>query len=557
MKSIQTKIISVVVAFAVFIAVSLTVVSVASINILNKRDSNLLLEHLGRESAVSIDTMLISTEHSVRNIYYYAYDQLESLFGRLYSTTFRAEYMEKVSSLALSEAKNNDYVRSFYYRLTDAIKEDPRGFLYQRKGLSDYRELALTELSLYEQDDVEHVGWYYIPKDAKKGVWIGPYNNANLGSRMISYVEPVYVYGRFAGVIGMDIDINVVCNELEEITIYNTGSAVMFDIEDNILYEKAHADGLEKKSFGKGERALLSAAHSALESGHPVKYRSDKENMKLFATKLTNGMTLCVTAPLREINASRHNLLMFSIGFSILLSLAAFAITYFIIRSFLKPLNELTEASKQLSDGHFEVNLSYTKNDEIGQLSKTFGIMSASLKRYYDHFHNLAYTDSLTGLNNKAAFETTKDVIESELRMNRASFTIIVMDVNNLKIINDTIGHEKGDLLLKRVTACMRQTFVGFPLYRIGGDEFCTIINGSANPQNLIKQLQELTAEKSKEDFDLFQCPYQIAAGDATYEKRSDKSFDDVFNRADKAMYENKKKLKAQASSETLTERDS
>ena len=59
--------------------------------------------------------------------------------------------------------------------------------------------------------------------------------------------------------------------------------------------------------------------------------------------------------------------------------------------------------------------------------------MSTSLKRYYDHFHNLAYTDAMTGLNNKAAFETTKEVIESEVKMNRASFTIIVMDVNNLK----------------------------------------------------------------------------------------------------------------------------
>lgn len=545
-KSIQTKIIGVVVIFALFIAISLTVVSVISINILNNRDSNQLLEHIGRENAININQMLISTEHSVKNVYYYAYDQLESLFGRLYSNTFREEYLEKVAQLAMTEARGNDYVRSFYYRLTDTIKEGPLGFLYQRKGLGTYKELELTDLSLYAADDIEHVGWYHLPKSAKEGIWLGPYWNANLGTRMISYVEPVYVYARFAGVIGMDIDVNVVCAQLEEITVYNTGSAVVFDIEDNILYEKKYSEGLEKNSFGDAENALLFATHEAIETGHPVEYRGSSGIMKLFATKLSNGMTLCVTAPLKEINASRQMLLFFSISFSIMLALTAFAFTYFIIRSFLKPLNELTAASKKLADGNFDVTLSYNSDDEVGQLSQTFSTMSASLKRYYDHFHNLAYTDSMTGLNNKAAFETTKEVIESEVKLNRAAFTIIVMDVNNLKTINDTIGHEKGDLLLKHVTQCMRETFVGFPLYRIGGDEFCTIING-ADAQYLIAKLQAITAKRSEEDFEIFQCSYQIAAGDATYVKKRDKSFDDVFNRADKAMYENKKMLKEKA----------
>ena len=544
MKSIRTNIIAVVVAFAVVIATSLTAVSVISISILNKRDSNQLLEHLGRESAINIDQMLTTTEHSVKNIYYYAYDQLESLFGRLYSASFRQDYMERVGQLAMSEAKGNDYVSTFYYRLTEDIKEAPFGFLYQRDGNGRFVALEPTDISPYAADDIEHVGWYHLPKAAKRGIWIGPYTNANVGIRMISYVEPVYVYGRFAGVVGMDIDIAVVCHELENVTVYNTGSAVMFDIEDNILYEKEHTAGLQKGSFGVEENALLTATHTALESGHPVQYAGDGGVMKLFATKLSNGMTLCVTAPLKEINASRRTLLTYSIGFSLLISTVAFLVTYVIIRGFLKPLNELTAASKKLAEGNFDVSLSYRRNDEIGQLSQTFSVMSASLKRYYDHFHNLAYTDAMTGLNNKAAFETTKEVIESEVAMNRAAFTIIVMDVNNLKTINDTIGHEKGDLLLQHVSACMRETFVGFPLYRIGGDEFCTIIN-NADADALIAKLQSVTAKRSEEDYGMFLCFYQIAAGAARYDKDTDASFADVFNRADKAMYENKKQLKA------------
>ena len=91
----------------------------------------------------------------------------------------------------------------------------------------------------------------------------------------------------------------------------------------------------------------------------------------------------------------------------------------------------------------------------------------------------------------------------------------------------------------------MREIFVGYPLYRIGGDEFCTIVN-EPNPKVLIENLQSVTAKRSEEDYATFQCAYQIAAGSAVYNKDTDTCFDDVFNRADKAMYENKKMLKAQ-----------
>ena len=265
--------------------------------------------------------------------------------------------------------------------------------------------------------------------------------------------------------------------------------------------------------------------------------------MKLYACKLVNGMTLCIKAPLKEINSTQRSVLTISLIVSLIVMIVMLLFTFFRINSFLKPLNELTIASKKLEDGNFDVQLHYNEDDELGQLSKTFEMMSNSLKKYFDHFHSLAYTDSLTGLNNKAAYTMTKEVIESEVQMGRASFSIIVMDVNNLKVINDNIGHEKGDLLLKHVTVCLRQAFVGFPLYRIGGDEFCAIINDD-KPQNLIDNLQSITAKMSEEDMKLFNCPYQIAAGAAVYQKGKDKSFDDVFNRADQAMYENKKMLK-------------
>ena len=544
--SIRTRIITMFAVLAFFIAVTQLLISIVCINILNKRDSDQLLQHLGRESASNIDSTLDTVQHSVNNVYWYAYDQLEELFGKLYGQVFREEYLDRVALLAISEAKGIDSVVSFYYRLTTDIKEAPYGFLYVRGEDGEFYQQPLIDIDQYERDDMEHVGWYWIPRRAKEPVWMGPYYNQNLKIRMVSYITPVYVYGRFAGVIGMDIDVDKFCEGLSNITVYNTGSAVLFDIEENILFGKEHVGGLDRDQFTSDEDRLLAATNDALFTDHPSEYSSTSGQMKVYACKLINGMTLSITAPVSEINATRTTVLRWSVMVSLVLLLAALGIMYYTVTRSLQPLQELTAAARKLADseGDMEIHLEYQGDDEIGQLTKTFRIMSESLKHYFDHVHSLAYTDALTNLNNKASYEIMKGVHESEVQMGRASFSVIVMDVNNLKLINDSIGHEKGDLLLQHVASCMRKVFVGYPLYRIGGDEFCSIIN-DPKANDLIERLQYVTAQQSEEDFDIFQCHYQIAAGAASYVKGRDNSFDDVFNRADQAMYENKKQLKA------------
>ena len=550
MKSIRSKIIILYIAFTVIIVCALLGVSIYSIHTINDRDSEQLLEHIGRENAANINKTFENIENAVGNVEYYAYDQLDQLFGRLYSESFREGYLENVSLLAVNQAIGEEYVLGVYYRLTTDVQEEPIGFGYKidRATGEYYEDMESIIVEGQATDDLDFYGWYYLPKEAKEPVWIGPYDSAEYGTRIMSYCYPVYVHGRFAGVICMDIDIDAMCDELSEITVYNTGSAVMFDIEGNLLYDEAYAEGLNKADFTDEEATILYATQLSMESGASIDYLSDNGVMKLYANELVNGMTLSVIAPLDEINKTQHNMTVISVIVGVGIALLALVILTLLLRSFLRPLQELAEASEKLAKGDFEVRAEAKSNDEIGQLSKTFNLMADSLKKYFDHFHSLAYTDALTGLNNKAAYEIRRDVIESEIAMGVGKYAVIVMDVNNLKVINDTLGHEKGDILLKHVSECMRKTFVGYPLYRIGGDEFCTIISSSENADILIEKLQATTAERSEEDASLFDgVRYQVAAGAAIFDSRIDSGVDETFNRADAAMYENKKYLKGLA----------
>lgn len=557
MKSIRTKILSLILFTVLATAVAILLVAIVCINYLNRKDSNQLLVEIGQKNAAEINATLESMEHSVDSIYNFAHAQFSANPNALDNESVLLIYLDRLRDLTLSEASNTESVLAAYFRLsTDFDEMENPGFLFVEDDMTKrLTQIDLTDISLYDPDDIEHVGWYYVPQETGKATWVGPYMNRNLGSGMVSYVVPLYLNQEFTAVVGMDIDIDVLCNRVKEITAYETGTALLFDKDGNILYHREYLGGRDRAEFSSEDTVIYNAMQSSLAEGTPISYGSIGEKNKLYAETLSNGMILAITVPTGEINATRRTVILLSILFAVLVLFITVLVATLQTNSFLKPLDDLTNAAEQLSEGNMDVTLYYKGEDEIGTLSRTFEMMSGSLKSYFEHFHGLAYTDNLTGLNNKTAFTMVVDVIDSEIAMGRANFSVIVMDVNNLKTINDTLGHDKGDILLQHVAKILRQSIVGYPLYRVGGDEFCTIVNNVA-PQDLIDRLQHNTKKWSEDDFATFGVSYQIAAGAASYEKGVDQSFNEVFHRADQLMYENKRKLKGEDHKETPEETD-
>jgi len=157
------------------------------------------------------------------------------------------------------------------------------------------------------------------------------------------------------------------------------------------------------------------------------------------------------------------------------------------------------------------------------------------------YFKKLAYSDFLTGYENRMAFEQRLrecgDLVEKGERV-----TLIICDVNNLKTINDTQGHKVGDTYIMN-TADVIADNVGDigSLYRIGGDEFAVIIAGSG--ENEINEL--MTALREERTQVVRGQQFSCACGAATFTKGLDNTLRDVFKRADDAMYEEKKRQKA------------
>lgn len=124
-------------------------------------------------------------------------------------------------------------------------------------------------------------------------------------------------------------------------------------------------------------------------------------------------------------------------------------ITIHVTREMTRPLKELTEAAQKVAGGDLEVNIDCESKDEVGVLADSVQQMVNHLRHYIDYVNEQAYTDALTGVANKAAYKEYVDKLDKRAADEKIKYAVVVMDINNLKKINDNFGHEFGDMLIR------------------------------------------------------------------------------------------------------------
>ena len=167
--------------------------------------------------------------------------------------------------------------------------------------------------------------------------------------------------------------------------------------------------------------------------------------------------------------------------------------------------------------------------------------------RKMDKLEDRAYLDTLTGLQNRTAYYDYNDVLNKKEDTGDADFSIVMIDINFLKRMNDTYGHEQGNLYLQHAADLIRKVFGEEHVYRIGGDEFAVILEGKAQEgaEERIRAFKEEAAGLQADDSLQPWEKVSAAAGIAKYEKGRDASTEEVLRRADEAMYRDKIAMKA------------
>lgn len=173
--------------------------------------------------------------------------------------------------------------------------------------------------------------------------------------------------------------------------------------------------------------------------------------------------------------------------------------------------------------------------------------LELALEREREQFNELnkawtlAYKDALTGVKSKLAYAEKIEQIDREIDKGiRQELALVVLDVNNLKRINDTLGHDVGDAYIKEACRLICDSFKKSPVYRVGGDEFVVFLEQEdyENREKLLAAFNAMVEENRQHG------AVVVAAGIAEYVPEQDNSCKRIFDRADEAMYKRKHALK-------------
>lgn len=154
------------------------------------------------------------------------------------------------------------------------------------------------------------------------------------------------------------------------------------------------------------------------------------------------------------------------------------------------------------------------------------------------------FVDALTSVRNKGAYADYVQNLQDQLEKQEdpIEFAIGVFDCDNLKLVNDHSGHDKGDIYIKSACRLICKTFAHSPVFRIGGDEFAVVLQNEdyQNRDELVEKFKALQMEMCSSAENQWEEP-RVAMGIAAFDPEIDTTVDDTMRRADRFMYEDKR----------------
>ena len=532
MHSLRTRI---TLATVCVIVIAVTVVSLLSVVFIRsngRRESEQLLLLLCETGERNLNYYFDSVQKSVGKVASFAERDLEGLeTGQLQAHVSRVgQYFEEM-------AYKTNGVLTYYYRIDPAISDTVKGFWYTDLDGKGFAEHEVTDITLYDTEDTSSLVWFTVPKHTGRAIWLPPYITDNLDMRVISYNVPIYWRGQFVGVVGIEIDYSTMAKQVESIRLYNNGYAFLSDENGNLFFHPR----IDVTQLTEANTPAI--PDGALSNSTFLQYRFEGVEKQAAWLPLSNGMHLNVTVPISETEGEWQSLIreILIVSLAVLLMMSGFSLYY--TGRITRPLEKLTEAARLVDTGNYDFNLDYSGNDEIGKLTGTFKQLVYHVKEHITDLNNRVFVDALTAAQNKGAFAAAIEVLQGQIdeAETKPRFAIGVFDCDNLKVINDQYGHDKGDVYLKNACSLICRVFQKSPVYRIGGDEFAVILQDEdyQNREILEEQFAKAGREICAAAMNCWE-EVHVAMGIAVFDERSDQYVIDTVRRADKIMYANK-----------------
>jgi diguanylate cyclase (GGDEF)-like protein len=216
---------------------------------------------------------------------------------------------------------------------------------------------------------------------------------------------------------------------------------------------------------------------------------------------------------------------------------------YLVFRSsVLRPIRKLEAGARRVAQGDYEQPVQVLSGDELGELTKSFNAMMKEVHKDRKLLSYQANYDSLTGLpNRQMAMERLRGEINRASR-EHTRVAMLFLDLDDFKIVNDTMGHQFGDLLLVEISRRLKSELrESDTLARLGGDEFLILLPHADSASEVEQVARRLNAAVEKQiDLDSREMFVHCSIGVALYPADGETP-DALMANADNAMYQAKR----------------
>lgn len=514
MKSIKMKITLSILICSLLSSVLIGVLSIAYAgNITNQQAETEL--NLNCESTYeSIDAVVSRIEQSVDILSEIAMElmDVERLqTSKMYVDHYTNELMDFVTRFA----ENTEGAISVYVRYNPDFTRPTSGIFLNRESTdAEFESLVPTDFTMYEKDDLAHVGWYYLPVENKAPMWMDPYLNENVNTYMISYVVPLYAEdGTSLGIIGMDIDFSKIRDSVVNVQAFETGYAFLTNASGMLIAHPTMETGTDITELGGEElRAILldSEKEDAIQ-----RITENGQQYEVIYRTLSNGMKIGMMVPYREIQANAFRLA-YLIGGFILIAIALSAVLGIIIgRNIANPIKKLTETIKRTAQLDFrrtgQGDKLTKRKDETGTMAKAVSDMRTSLRGIITDLDNaenniLNNVEKLSGImiENNAISEdnsATTQELAAGMEETTANTNVIAENINGVKQNSQEIrsvaseGEESARAVMERAKMLSEATTVSSDKAMQIYEDMKVRTMDAINKSKAVERINELTTE--------------------------------------------------------------
>lgn len=411
-------------------------------------------------------------------------------------STNPSEYEETLAPIIKKLNNTNKNFMGIYVAFNPDITKDVHEIFYEDihdNGI--YKRLENDLLSDFNPNNPA-MAWYYNAIKEKKGVWSNPYFDEldkKIKVEMISYSEPVYKDGILVGVVGIDVDFNKLVKIVNNIQVPIGGYAFLLnDNFDYIVHKKLTSQDNLKEIDGGKYKSVADEMNKDGSGGLVVEYEGEKKLIGY--TRLINDWIIVTSVPQGIIFEDMKSGILYALIAIILGLIVSARVAIKISKKISDPVILATHFAEELAMGNLDGKIYITSSDETATLGKSLNkagenisILIGELKSTEDKLiyqieelrkseetiSALAYNHPVTGIRNRNYLLKNMPTTLNKLKDNNQEGALFRINIDNFKIINDTLGHSVGDEFLRKVSNILMDLLENHVLlFHLGADEF-------------------------------------------------------------------------------------